>query len=335
MSPIDIDALFTPLPPSPLQAVSHPMLTERQIRLWVKRDDLLHPALIGNKYRKSTVYFRQAVAQGITTLVSFGGAYSNHLLALAAMGQQVGMQTVGCVRGEVDLQRSPILAQCAAYGMQLIALTRQAYYPEQQQMSVILQQQLQPFAPYLIVPEGGTSAACVADVSRIVDELAIQQACDVLVCPVGSGGTLAGLAYGLMQRHRLSVTQPKSALSQCRLLGLSAAKGYTALPMQGQQALQQACAADADLQQRLFNVSAWLTVDSSAALNGFGRIKPAQLQQLCQLQQQLQIPLDYVYTGKALLHLWSSMQQQDHWVGQRVVFVHTGGYQTAALPCQN
>lgn len=334
------DAMFPSLAPSPLQAIDHPMLRQRQIQLWIKRDDLLHPKLIGNKYRKSAVYFRQALAQGINTLVSFGGAYSNHLLALAAMGQQAGLQTVGCVRGEVDLQRSPVLARCAAYGMHLIALTRQQYYPEQQQMSLALQQQLAHFGPYLLIPEGGTSAACLSDVAKIVDEIEQQftvhdadaiATIDVLVCPVGSGGSVAGLAYGLMQQRRQSDQTNQRLLSQCRLLGLCAAKGYTQMPSQGLQALQQACIGQADLQVQLATLKDWLEIDDGAAMAGFGRIKPVQQKQLLTLQDAIGVPLDYVYTGKALWHLFERMRTAPQWHGQRVVFVHTGGYQTAAL----
>ncbi|MEY2863072.1 MAG: hypothetical protein RLY58_779 [Pseudomonadota bacterium] len=311
------------LPASPVQRLDHPVLQQHQIELWIKRDDLLHPMLIGNKYRKSAVYFRQALAYGVGTLVSFGGAYSNHLLALAAMGQHTGIRTVGCVRGEIDQSNAPILAQCAAYGMHLISLSRSAYYPEQQQMSAALMQQLQPFAPYRIVPEGGTSAACLPDVAQIISELFApihkgHPPFDWIVCPVGTGGTVAGLLYGLQQQ----------AVPHCRVLALCAAKGYTQLPDQGAQALQHIYAGDA---VALSQALARLVVDDRAAYAGFGRVNASFLAELRALQAGLGVPLDYVYTAKALYRLFERIQQGEIEQGARMVFIHTGGYQTAAI----
>lgn len=297
--------------PSPIQRIDLPILRERDVELWIKRDDLLHPTLIGNKYRKSLVYFRQALATQ-HAVVTFGGAYSNHLLAVALMGQSLGLRTVGCVRGEIDLPHAPILARCRAAGMHLISVSRQAYYPEQAQMSEWLHTQLAAFAPYLMIPEGGTSAACLPDVAQLITELD-QQLPDyaVIACPVGTGGTVAGLLYGLHQQQ-----------STAQVWGLCAAKGYQTLPAQGLQALRELTCVE-PLLQRLRLIE--------AAERGFGKISPAAWQDCLDLQQKINIPLDYVYTAKALKVLLEMIEQSHRFDGQRMVFIHTGGYQTASL----
>lgn len=298
-------------PPSPIQRLDLPILRERHVELWIKRDDLLHPTLIGNKYRKSMIYFRQALATQ-QAIVTFGGAYSNHLLAVALMGQSLGLRTVGCVRGDIDLPDAPVLQQCRAAGMRLISLTRRQYYPEQAQISEWLHAQLAPFAPYLIIPEGGTSAACLPDVAKIVDELDAQLAdYDLIACPVGTGGTVAGMLYGLQSRP-----------SKARVLGLCAAKGYACLPTPALQALGEIT----DLASALTRLD---LVD--AAERGFGKISAGLRQDCLDLQQKINIPLDYVYTAKALWTLLEMIEQSHRFEGQRMVFIHTGGYQTARL----
>lgn len=298
--------------PSPIQRIDLPILRERNVELWIKRDDLLHPTLIGNKYRKSLVYFQQALTTR-QAVVTFGGAYSNHLLAVALMGQSLGLHTVGCVRGEIDVSAAPILGRCRDAGMHLISISRQAYYPEQAQMSEWLQAQLAPFAPYVVIPEGGTSAACLPDVAQLVTELDQQLPhYDVIACSVGTGGTVAGILAGLHQQQ-----------SNARVLGLCAAKGYQGLPAQGLAALP------SDEQQRQQLLSRLCIVD--VAERGFGRISPELRHAGLELQAQLNIPLDYVYTAKSLLYLFSEIKQTNLFAKKRLVFIHTGGHQTAAL----
>lgn len=291
------------------------MLHERNVELWIKRDDLLHPTLIGNKYRKSLVYFRQALTTR-QAVVTFGGAYSNHLLAVALMGQSLGLRTVGCVRGEIDVSDAPILGRCRDAGMHLIGLTRQQYYPEQAQMSEWLHAQLAPFAPYMVIPEGGTSVACLPDVAQLVTELDQQLPhYDVIACSVGTGGTVAGILSGLQSNH-----------AHVRVFGLCAAKGYDSLPEQGRHALQHAG-------------YDWNTIQTQLTLmdvaeRGFGKLSTSLYQQCIALQQQLQIPLDYVYTAKSLYFLLRKIKQTHDFDGRRLVFIHTGGYQTAPLMSQ-
>ncbi|MFE7120061.1 1-aminocyclopropane-1-carboxylate deaminase, partial [Streptomyces sp. NPDC057654] len=130
MSPdLDIESALRPRLPSPVREVHDERFARRGLRLLLKRDDLIHPDLPGNKWRKLAPNLRAAAAAGRRTLLTFGGAYSNHLRATAAAGRLLGFATVGVVRGDELAGRplNPSLAQCAADGMRLLFVSRGTY----------------------------------------------------------------------------------------------------------------------------------------------------------------------------------------------------------------
>lgn len=125
--PIALPALQPALLPSPLQAVSHPLLSAHGVQLWCKRDDLIHPVLSGNKWRKLKYHLLHAREQGKRHLLSFGGAYSNHIHALAAAGCQSGLRTTGIIRGEPEAVSNCTLSAAKGWGMDLVFVDRQSY----------------------------------------------------------------------------------------------------------------------------------------------------------------------------------------------------------------
>lgn len=108
-----------------LTKVSAPCLDRRQVELWIKRDDLLHPIVSGNKWRKLKYILNHALSQGAIKIVSMGGAYSNHLHALAYVGHRLGIQTEGFIRGEP--QSNPTLSDLRRWGMRLQFVSREDY----------------------------------------------------------------------------------------------------------------------------------------------------------------------------------------------------------------
>ncbi len=180
--------------PSPLQEAADERFTRRGIRLLLKRDDLIHPELIGNKWRKLAPNLTAAAGRPIVT---FGGAYSNHLRATAAAGRLLGLPTVGVVRGQELAERplNPSLARCVADGMRLHFVDRSTYRrktdPETQ--AAILRAAGAEEA--YVVPEGGSNALAVRGCRALGEELRGQA--DVVAIACGTGGTLAGLAAGL------------------------------------------------------------------------------------------------------------------------------------------
>lgn len=186
--------------PSPLVAVDDERLTRHGVRLLLKRDDLIHPDLPGNKWRKLHLNLRAAADAGHGTLLTFGGAYSNHLRATAAAGRLLGLRTVGVVRGDelADRPLNPSLARAADDGMRLHFLDRATYRRKAE--PEVLATLLDRHGPAYVVPEGGSNALAARGCAGLGREL--RGAADVVTVACGTGGTLAGLAAGLAPGQR-------------------------------------------------------------------------------------------------------------------------------------
>ncbi|MFI0540104.1 1-aminocyclopropane-1-carboxylate deaminase/D-cysteine desulfhydrase [Streptomyces sp. WSLK1-3] len=180
--------------PSPLQELSDPRFARRGLRLLLKRDDLIHPELIGNKWRKLAPNLTAAVGR---TVVTFGGAYSNHLRATAAAGRLLSLPTVGVVRGDelADRPVNPSLARCAADGMRLHFVDRATYRRKTEPDVLARVLRAAGAEDAYVVPEGGSNALAVRGCRALGEELSGQA--DVVAIACGTGGTLAGLAAGL------------------------------------------------------------------------------------------------------------------------------------------
>lgn len=205
-----------PLLPSPLQEVDDPVFARHGIRLLLKRDDLIHPDLPGNKWRKLEPNLRSAAAAADRTLLTFGGAYSNHLRATAAAGRLLGFATIGVVRGD-ELADAPLnwsLARCAADGMRLHFLDRTTYrrattataapdphtgtgpHPRPtDEIRTALRALHARFGAFRVIPEGGSNALAAQGCTALGQEL--RGVADTVAVACGTGGTLAGLAAGL------------------------------------------------------------------------------------------------------------------------------------------
>jgi 1-aminocyclopropane-1-carboxylate deaminase len=159
--------------PSPLTELADDRLARAGIRLYLKRDDLINPDFPGNKWRKLSLNLAAARHAGCTALGTFGGAYSNHIRAVAAAGQRFGFATIGVIRGEEHQPLNPSLRAAAARGMRLTYMDRATY----------------------VLPEGGSNGLAARGCTRIPAEIGVPF--DVICCPCGTGGTLAGVAAGL------------------------------------------------------------------------------------------------------------------------------------------
>ncbi|MFD5113489.1 1-aminocyclopropane-1-carboxylate deaminase/D-cysteine desulfhydrase [Streptomyces sp. NPDC058391] len=195
---LDLTAL-RPRLPSPLRPAEDERFARHGVRLLLKRDDLIHPELPGNKWRKLAPNLRAAAASGRRTLLTFGGAYSNHLRATAAAGRLLGFATVGVVRGQELAGRplNPSLARCAADGMRLHFMDRATYRRKAEPAvvtAVCARTELERDSVY-VVPEGGSNALAVLGCADLGRELRGTAGTVAVAC--GTGGTLAGLAAGL------------------------------------------------------------------------------------------------------------------------------------------
>ncbi|MEU6554547.1 pyridoxal-phosphate dependent enzyme [Streptomyces sp. NPDC046915] len=223
------DAL-RPRLPSPLREVADERFTRHGVRLLLKRDDLIHPDLIGNKWRKLVPNIEAAAGR---TIVTFGGAYSNHLRATAAAGRLLGLTTVGVVRGQelADRPRNPSLARCEADGMRLHFIDRSTYRRkgEPGTQDTLLRALDEPDA--YVVPEGGSNSEAVRGCQALGRELRGHgdfvggvdgaDGVDVVALACGTGGTLAGTAAGLAPGQRaLGIPVLKGGFLDAEIRGL-------------------------------------------------------------------------------------------------------------------
>ncbi|WP_371662509.1 1-aminocyclopropane-1-carboxylate deaminase/D-cysteine desulfhydrase [Streptomyces sp. NBC_00280] len=190
--------LPTPLP-TPLQELADPRFAHHNLRLLLKRDDLIHPDLIGNKWRKLVPNLAAAAGRPILT---FGGAYSNHLRATATAGRLLRLPTIGVVRGQelADRPLNPSLAHCTANGMRLHFVDRSTYRRKAGPDTLAALRRAAGAEDAYVVPEGGSNPLAVQGCRALGEEL--RGHADVVAVACGTGGTLAGLAAGLAPEQR-------------------------------------------------------------------------------------------------------------------------------------
>jgi 1-aminocyclopropane-1-carboxylate deaminase/D-cysteine desulfhydrase-like pyridoxal-dependent ACC family enzyme len=284
---------------APLQQLHDPLLEEQGIALWVKREDLLHPAISGNKWRKLRYNLEEAKRQQKNTLLTFGGAYSNHIAAVAAAGQEFGFRTIGIIRGEEHLPLNPTLSFATAAGMALHYISREAY--RQKQEPAYLEQLARQFGQPYLIPEGGTNALAVKSCTEIVSDIAVDY--DFLCCACGTGGTVAGIIAGLA--------------GEKQVLGFPALKGGEFLNKEIEQLIKTYNG------QRYTN---WQLI-TDYHFGGYAKVKPELLAFMRQFQEQHQVPLEPIYTGKMFYGLMDMIKQGYFPTGSRIVAIHTGGLQ--------
>lgn len=178
--------------------MSDERLAEAGVTLWLKRDDLIHPEIPGNKWRKLKYNLIEAASLGHDTLLTFGGAYSNHIRATAAAGHRHGFATIGVIRGEEHSPLNPSLAYATARGMRLTYLDRTTYRAKED--ARVLDALTERWGRFYLVPEGGSNALAVRGCAELPPELG--DSFDVICTPVGTGGTLAGVAAALTPGQR-------------------------------------------------------------------------------------------------------------------------------------
>lgn len=284
---------------SPLTRVIDPDISAKGLELWIKRDDLLHPVISGNKWRKLKYILNHALHVGADTIVSMGGAYSNHLHALAFAGKALGIKTVGYIRGERPAQLNPTLADLQEWGMELRFVSRGDYRTLRAYKTHDSLPGLQPGQYWL--PEGGACGLALQGVAEIVAEIDIDY--DVLAVACGTGTTAAGLI----------ASSPKSG----RVLGVAALKGGAFLYDDIQRVL---------IEQSAANAADWQIV-SDYHCGGFANTTPALLDFIATFQSLQGIALEPIYTGKLLFAIYDLIKQDYFPAETRIVAVHTGGLQ--------
>lgn len=277
------------------QVVDLPILIEKQVSLHIKREDLLHPLISGNKLRKLKYNLIAAKAAGHTTLLTFGGAFSNHIAATAYAGKLHGLKTVGVIRGKELAQKwheNPTLTMASEQGMRFCFVPRHAYR-NKQDPSFLLQLEAQ-FGRFYHLPEGGSNSLAVQGCEEILG--ATDAGFDVIASAVGTGGTVAGIIKGSLEKQRV--------------LGFPALRGDF---------LKE------DIRKFVRKENWELQTDYH--FGGYAKVTEELILFINDFKKKTQIGLDPIYTGKMVFGLLDMVKENRFRPHTKLLAIHTGGLQ--------
>ncbi|MDD2791590.1 MAG: pyridoxal-phosphate dependent enzyme [Sediminibacterium sp.] len=270
------------------------------VQVDVLRLDLLHPVVSGNKWFKLRFYLQDALIQQKTTIASFGGAYSNHIVATAYACKKAGLCSVGIIRGEAPAVLSHTLLAATSYGLELIFVSREAYRNKAQ-----LQQRLDRPGWYW-VGEGGYGIMGAEGAATLLNTTDFSIYTHI-ICATGTGTMMAGCI--------------KACLPHQQVIGISVLKGH--------ESLQQETEALLTATQRNKNYR----FIQQYHFDGYAKHPPELIRFMNQLYMQEQIPTDIVYTGKLFFAVADLIRKDFFCSGSRLLLIHSGGLQgNASLP---
>lgn len=264
------------------------------ITLAIKREDLLHPFISGNKLRKLKYNILEAGKQQYNTLLTFGGAYSNHIAAAAAAGKEYGFKTIGVIRGNElgdKIVDNPTLAFAQACGMRFKFVSRDEY--RQKETREFIEKLKDEFGDFYLVPEGGTNTLAVKGCEEILSEADIDYT--HIACAVGTGGTISGLI--------------NSAGNHQKVLGFPALK------------------ADLSGDISKFTTQTNWELMSDYHFGGYAKVNEQLIKFINDFSKKTGILLDPVYTGKAVFGVIDLIRNNYFPEKSKIVFIHTGGLQ--------
>lgn len=267
----------------------------QDIQLHIKREDLLHPEISGNKYRKLKYNIEQAKKENKDTLLTFGGAYSNHILAVSALGKHTGLNTIGIIRGEEfcsKVDENPTLSSAQENGMQLKFVSREEYRGKTEKN--YLTKLKEKFGDVYFLPEGGTNTLAIKGCEEILNDASDHF--NYLCCPVGTGGTVSGI---------INCSKPSQ-----QVLGFSALKGdFLKLEI-----------------GNFVNKDNWKLV-TDYHFGGYAKMNEGLIDFINYFKMQHSILLDPIYTGKMMFGIFDLAEKGYFPPNSQILAIHTGGLQ--------
>lgn len=265
------------------------------VSLYIKREDLLHPEISGNKFRKLKYNLIEAQSGGFTKLLTFGGAFSNHIAAVAAAGKKYGFETIGIIRGEEladKISENPTLSLAQKNGMKFDFVTREQF--REKDTLEFVESLREKHGRFYLLPEGGTNSLAVKGCEEILtdEDAGFTHIC----CAVGTGGTVSGII------NSLSANQ--------KVLGFPALKGSFLSD---------------DIRSFVKNTD-WELI-SDYHFGGYGKINEALICFLNKFYAATNVPLDPIYTGKMMFGIWDLIQKGYFPRDSKILAIHTGGLQ--------
>lgn len=285
---------------TPIQEIRDQRLDEFGVRLYIKREDLNHPFVSGNKWWKLKYNLLEAKRGEHKTLLTFGGAYSNHIYATAAAAKEEGFNCIGIIRGEETLPLNDTLSFARSCGMQIHYVSRGAYKMKTDESFLV--DLKKKFGPFYFIPEGGTNNLAIKGVKEFAESL-LNFSFDHLCVPVGTGGTLVGLIGGLTGRQHI--------------VGYSVLKGGEFLKEEIRQLLELTHHNDPANGQLI----------TTYHHGGYGKVSDELLLFLSDFERRHGFSLDPIYTGKMMWGIFEDIRRGVFRKGSTILALHTGGLQ--------
>lgn len=286
-------------PPTPLQKLNNNFFNNSGIELFIKRLDLTHPEISGNKLFKLKYNLLEANKNKYDTLLTFGGAYSNHIYATAAAGKLFGFKTIGVIRGEEHLPLNPTLTFAKACGMRFTYLDRTSYRDKYN--TELLSSLKAKYGDFYLIPEGGTNLLAVQGCNEILDDINISF--DYICTASGTGGTLAGLITGLKNNQTA--------------LGFSVLKGGDFLRNEIVNLLKML---------KFTNNKNWQLI-TNYHFGGYAKITKELMGFISGFENQNGIRLEPIYSGKMLFGIYDMIKKDYFPKGSKIIALHNGGLQ--------
>jgi 1-aminocyclopropane-1-carboxylate deaminase len=283
---------------TPIQEILDSSIAQAGVRLLVKREDLNHPLVSGNKWWKLKNNLEEAIRNNYQTILTYGGAYSNHIIATAAAAREVGLNSVGIIRGEQTHPMNEVLSFAKSQGMRLHHISRDAYRTKSP-----ADDYLKLFGNFYWIPEGGSNLQAVKGVREFVSTLNIHY--DYICCAVGTGGTLSGLIEGVPENKKI--------------IGFPILKGGEFL-MDSIKKLSEKSRYEFNWELK-FNYH----------VGGYAKKTPQLMKFIMDFKTNHNIPLDFIYTGKMMLGVYDLISKGFFERGSTVLAIHTGGLQIEHL----
>jgi 1-aminocyclopropane-1-carboxylate deaminase len=280
---------------TPLQRIKHPLFEAVKLEVMIKREDLNHPYVSGNKWWKLKYNLAEAQRQQKDTLLTFGGAFSNHLYATAGAAHELGLKSIGVVRGEELDATNKTLSFARSKGMQLWFVSREKYRRKAEED--FTQELRGRFGDFYMIPEGGTNDLAIKGVEEFGHELRNGVDFDYLCCASGTGGTLAGLIQAMPEK---------------KIIGFSSLKGDF---------LQQ------EVNKLLSKEYSNWHINADYHFGGYAKFDTALLSFMNSFERETQVPLEQVYTGKMLYGIIDLIQKGYFPANSRILLLHSGGLQ--------
>ena len=265
------------------------------IELFMKREDQIHVHISGNKYRKLKYNLKEATRQGFKKIVTFGGAYSNHIAAVAAAGNEFGFNTVGVIRGEElkdKINTNPTLLFAQSQGMEFYFISRSAY--KEKDSHDFIETLRAKFGHFYLVPEGGTNQLAVKGCEEIISPK--DQKFNYVCCAVGTGGTISGLI--------------NASSSEQKILGFPMLKGDFL----------------SDIISKFVSKKNWELI-TNYHFGGYAKVSTELITFINEFKEHYGIPLDPVYTGKLLFGVIDMIHKGNFAPNSKILVIHTGGLQ--------